>query len=40
MYKGPTGKIGERGDTGPTGPTGHIESFDIMKPDKYYTYKP
>jgi len=40
MYKGPTGKIGERGDTGPTGPTGHVEHFDIMKPDKYYTYKP
>ena len=38
--KGPTGKIGERGDTGPTGPTGHIESFDIMKPEKYYEYKP
>jgi hypothetical protein len=46
IYTGPQGITGDNGPQGPDGPPGpdgpmgSIESFDIMKPDKYYEYKP
>lgn len=46
IYTGPQGITGDNGPQGPDGPPGpdgpmgSIESFDIMNPDKYYTYKP